>query len=313
MPTPPLSPSLAQEAVNALADNGGNATHAAAQLGIPRGTFQSRLAAASRMGLIARQDQWTFAREVRMEIPNGSVVVFSDAHYWPGIPSTAHIAAVEVVRRVKPRAIIANGDVFDGASVTRHDPFGWSSRPSVREEFETCQERLGDFEQAAPKGCQLIWNIGNHDLRFERTLVAKVPELVGMQMVRLQDHFTAWDMRWSTFINPDSDTPVMVKHRYAGGIHSGYNNTLKGGVTMVTGHTHLLEVKPWGDYRGRRWGVQTGALADLHGPAMEYHENGPSSACSGFAVLTFRDGQLLPPEICEVINGRAYFRGEVVA
>jgi hypothetical protein len=34
--------------------------------------------------------------------------------------------------------------------------------------------------------------------------------------------------------------------------------------------------------------------------------------CSGFAVLTFRNGKLLPPELCEVIDGVAYFRGEEV-
>jgi hypothetical protein len=105
----------------------------------------------------------------------------------------------------------------------------------------------------------------------------------------------------------------MVKHKNAGGVHAGYNNTMKGGYTSVTGHTHLLESKPWGDWRGRRWGVQTGTLADLHGPQFEYHENGPSSACSGFVVLNFKDGELLPPELAEVIDGKCIFRGEVVA
>ena len=46
---------------------------------------------------------------------------------------------------------------------------------------------------------------------------------------------------------------------------------------------------------------------------MEYAENAPSQACSGFVVLTWKDGRMLPPEMCEVIDGKAYFRGEVVA
>lgn len=260
-----------------------------------------------------RDDGWTFTREKPLEVDTGSVLVFSDAHYWPGEMTIGHRAAIAVTKKIKPRAIIANGDIFDGASVSRHDPFGWTKRPSVREELEVCQERLLEFQLAAPKGCQLIWNIGNHDIRFERSLATKAPEMVGLQMMRLADHFPDWDMRWSTKVNWDSGHPVMVKHRNAGGVHAGYNNTMKGGVTIVTGHTHNLEAKPWGDYRGRRWGIQTGCLADLHGPAMEYHENGPSPACEGFAVLTFRDGVLLPPELAEVIDGKAYFRGEVVA
>jgi hypothetical protein len=40
--------------------------------------------------------------------------------------------------------------------------------------------------------------------------------------------------------------------------------------------------------------------------------DGPPPGCSGFAVLTIRDGQLLPPELVEVIDGRACFRGSYV-
>ena len=266
----------------------------------------------SRVPEVWRDDGWTFERVVPYNIDTGSILIFSDAHYWPGEASVAHKAAIAVTKQIKPRAIVANGDIFDGVSVSRHDPFGWTSRPSVKEELEVCQERLLEFELAAPRGCELFWNIGNHDVRYERSMATRAPEFSGLQMMRLADHFPNWSMRWSTAVNWQSDHPVMIKHRNAGGVHAGYNNTLKGGVSIVTGHTHLLEAKPWGDYRGRRWGVQTGCLSPLDGPATEYTENGPTSACEGFAVLTFRDGILKPPELCEVIDGNAWFRGEVV-
>lgn len=256
---------------------------------------------------------WTFPREKRLEIDTGSVVVFSDAHFQPGEPSTAHKALLAVIAQVKPRVVIANGDIFDGGSIGRHPPFGWADRPTPVQELHACQERMGDIEQVAPRGCELVFTVGNHDVRWERTLASQAEQFRDLFGMRLTHHFPAWELVWSAPINWESRHPVMVKHRYASGIHSAYNNTQKGGVTMVTGHTHALEVKPIADYRGRRWGVQTGSLADLDGPAFEYTENSPSHACSGFAVLTFRDGQLLPPELCEVINGQAIFRGEVVA
>jgi hypothetical protein len=255
---------------------------------------------------------WTYPRQKDLWLHEGVAVVFSDAHYWPGEPSVAHKALLSVIKDTKPRVIFANGDIFDGVSVSRHDPFGWSSRPNVKQELEACIERMGEVEQVAPNGCQLLWNVGNHDLRFERTLAAKVPEFVGMEMMRLADHFPAWEFQWSTMVNGKEPHPVMVKHRYASGIHAGYNNSLKGGLSIVTGHTHQLESKPWGDYRGRRWGVQTGTLADHHGPQFEYTENAPSPACSGFAVLTFREGRMLPPELCEVLDDTAYFRGKAL-
>lgn len=310
MPAPQLSEEVKRQTIAMLDKHGGNQSAAARELGIPRATFQSRVEASRTERRIT---DWTFPREKSVEIHTGSVVVFSDAHYWPGEPSLAHKALLAVIRKVKPRLIIANGDIFDGASTSRHDPFGWSNRPSAKEEIEVCQQRLHEVELAAPRGCELVWNIGNHDTRFERVLCSKVPEFAALNMMRLADHFPNWSLRWSTWINRGSVTPVMVKHRYAGGVHAGYNNAMKGGVTMVTGHTHSLEAKPWGDYTGRRWGVQTGCVADHHGPAFEYTENSPSPACSGFAVITFRDGELMPPELCECIRGKALFRGEVVA
>ena len=80
---------------------------------------------------------------------------------------------------------------------------------------------------------------------------------------------------------------------------------------MENDHQSVL-VTPWADYNGRRWGVDTGTLSDPHGPQFEYGENNPTPHTSGFAVLTFRGGKLLPPELCEVHDGAAYFRGEVV-
>lgn len=262
----------------------------------------------------AADDGWSFPRVRNVTVDTGHVIVFSDAHYWPGEASPAHKGLLEVCRALKPRRIVANGDIFDGARVSRHDAHGWARRPSVKEEIAACEERLGEIEDACGGGrCEKDWNLGNHDIRFERSLISKVSDFEGLSGFRLQDRFPRWEMAWSTMVNPSAAIPTMIKHRNAGGIHSGYNNTLRGGIHMVTGHTHLLGVTAWGDYRGRRYGVSTGSLSDLHGPQFEYHENGPSPACSGFAVLTFKDGELMPPELCEVINGRAIFRGEVVA
>lgn len=276
-------------------------------------TFATRPAAGYETRTPILDYGWTFAREMRHEIPDGTVVISSDHHYWPDIITTAHIALLNVIKIVKPRIKILNGDIFDGVSVSRHPPFGWSKRPTVKEEVEACQERIHEIELALPQGCKRLWSMGNHDIRFERSLAQNSKEFEGLRGWRLEDYFDQWDMAWSHFLNPNSAHPVMVKHKNAGGVHAGYNNTMKGGVTIVTGHTHTLECKPWGDYRGRRYGIQTGTITSLDGPQTEYQENGPTYACPGFVVLTFKNGDLLPPELCEVRGDVAYFRGEQVA
>jgi len=243
-----------------------------------------------------------------LSVDTGTVIVFSDAHWWPDHErTTANEALHELIKDLKPVAIVANGDLFDGAKVSRHAPLGWAQLPSVKGELEICQERMADIEMLLPKGCAKFWNVGNHDSRFDRALVSNAPEYDGV-VERLEDKFSRWDFAWSLAVNND----VMIKHRYHNGIHAAYNNALKSGKTLITGHLHRLAVTPRADYNGRRWGVDTGTLANPHGPQFDYAENNPSPHTSGFAVLTFKDGMLLPPELCEVLNEKAYFRGECV-
>jgi hypothetical protein len=54
-------------------------------------------------------------------------------------------------------------------------------------------------------------------------------------------------------------------------------------------------------------------MANLDDPAFEYAEDNPKNWRSGFAVLTFWQGKLMPPELCEVISeGIVYFRGQII-
>lgn len=241
---------------------------------------------------------------------HGRVVVFSDAHFWNGWSKTpAYKGLLNVIRELKPKVIVANGDVLDGAKISRFPPDGWDKRPRMADELEEVKERMAEIRHAY-RGARTVRTIGNHDTRFDRHLAVNSSEFEGIYGFRLKEHLPAWEETISLFINRN----CMVKHRFHGGIHSSYNNTLRAGTSIVTGHTHLLEVKPWSDYRGRRYGVSTGTIADINGPQFAYTEDNPTNWCSGFAVLNFdRDGNLLYPELAEVIDGRCYFRGEVIA
>lgn len=242
-------------------------------------------------------------------LDNGTAIVFSDAHYWPGEPTVAHRALLEVCKQLKPKMVIANGDVYDGARISRHEPMytGTMTLPTPQQELDAVRLRMAEVEKAS-KGAHRVWTIGNHDSRLHRYIAVNAPELSDMPGVSLWDYFNGWEHGWSLMVNGE----VMVKHRYHNGIHATYNNTLKSGVSVVTGHLHRLCVTPWGDYRGRRYGVDTGTLSDPLGDQYTYLEGNPTPWCSGFAVLTFKEARLLPPELCEVIDGHAYFRGQRV-
>jgi hypothetical protein len=244
-----------------------------------------------------------------MEIANGTVIVFSDAHFWPGVRTAAFRALLKFIDELKPVAVINNGDAFDGASISRHPSIMWESKPSVIDELKACEQRLTEIEDAAGKA-KLIWPLGNHDARFETRLAQNAPEFRGVKGFHLKDHFPKWTPCWSCWINDD----VVVKHRYHNGVHAVRNNIAKGGKTMVTGHLHSLKVTPMSDYNGTRFGVDTGTLADPSGPQFQdYTEDGPLDWRSGFAVLTFHNGRLLWPELVHVLgHNEVEFRGQVV-
>lgn len=246
------------------------------------------------------------------EIDSGVVMVASDCHYWPDLISTAHRAFVKLVKDLKPRIVCINGDAFDGASISRHPAGGtWQAIPSVKQELEACQDRLEEIQKAAGNAhLSFLW--GNHDLRFNARLQQQVGDTFkGVMGMNLTEHFPLWRFSMSLMINGDT----MIKHRYHNGIHAIYNNILKSGTSMVTGHLHSLKVTPFTDYNGSRYGVDTGTLSPINAAAFTYGEDSPVNHRSGFAVLTFHEGRLMPPELCEVIDedeGIVYFRGQVI-
>lgn len=242
-----------------------------------------------------------------VHVQDGVVLIGSDAHYWPGDPSVAHQAFVKLCKKLKPVGVILNGDIFDGARISRHERIGWEVLPDVMAELKAVKDRLGEIERAAPNAWKKRTR-GNHDLRFEKYLGMHAPEFREVAGFKLSDHIPAWQESWSVWISDE----LIAKHRYHNGIHGAYNNALKGGKSIATGHLHSLKVTPWTDYNGTRYGIDTGTLSDPWGPQYEYMEDGARNWRSGFAVVTFAAGKMLPPELCEVMDGTAYFRGAAV-
>jgi hypothetical protein len=245
-------------------------------------------------------------------IENGTVIVFSDAHFWPSIHTTAFKGLIWAIKEFQPKAIIANGDVFDGASISRYPRIGWDSTPSVIQELKACEIALGEIEDTAKKArsnTQLIWTLGNHDARFENRLAANAPQYEFVKGFSLKDHFPTWHPCWSCWPTEQ----VAVKHRWKGGIHATHNNTVNSGVSIITGHLHSLKVTPFSDYNGNRFGVDTGTLAEPNGPQFEnYLEDSPTNWRSGFAVLTFHNGRLLWPELVHKwAENQIEFRGKI--
>lgn len=233
-----------------------------------------------------------------LDIKNGAVLIGSDFHIWPGEASTCLRAFKKFVADIKPTAVILNGDVMDFPRISRH-PQNWESAPDPQEEIEAAQDHLNDIVQVCKRGTHKIWTLGNHDARFELMIASAAPQYRGVRGVHLSDHFGCWQKAMSCFINEGVEGgATMVKHRLKGGQGATRANALNAGVSVVTGHLHCQNVRPLSDYRSfDRYGVDTGCVADKEHRAFSYTEDSPLDWRSGFALLTYRDGKLLYPEL----------------
>lgn len=287
----------------------------AKQLGINRRNVQRRRALLAAKGYalaspnLGDDSVSSHPHRYEFEVRNGTVIVGSDFHIWPGAESTALRAFKKAASWLKPQAVILNGDVMDFPKISRHAPIMWESAPDPQDEIEAAQGHLHDIAMACGDA-RKVWTLGNHDARFESRLATMAPEYRRVTGVHLVDHFPLWEPCWSAWINND----VVIKHRpLGGGIGAARNSTAKAGKTIVCGHLHSMKVVPYTDYNGTRYGVDTGCIADpSHKAFVDYTEDAPLDWRSGFCVLTFKDGRLMQPELVQVWDkDHVEFRGKV--
>ena len=314
MPLPKPSRAKCEHAIETL-KRLGTVADATRELDLPRSTFISWLEIGRRhYGLVVPEIPKALPKGRReLEIVDGVGFVGSDAHYWPGEPSTAHRAFVRFIAREKHKKfVVLNGDAYDFPGISRHPPIGWVNLPTPAQELEIVAERLGEIAKAAGK-IPKFFPAGNHDLRFETLIAKNVPELKACRGTSLVDNTPDWEPCWALFVN-DSHGGAVIKHRARSGIHGPHNNTLWAGRTIITGHAHSQKVMPVTDFNGTRWGVDTGCLAEIYGPQFEdYLEGGFRNWRSGFARLKFVGGKLLTPELIRVVEpGIVEFRGELI-
>jgi hypothetical protein len=245
-----------------------------------------------------------------MELEKGRVIIFSDAHFTD-TTTTAFKALLKFIEHFKPKAIICNGDAFDGAVLSRFPKINYERQPSVLDELNYCKTHLEAIEKVRPAGCRLIWPMGNHDLRYESFLVSRASEFSGVDGFSLKYHFPNWETCWSFWINDDT----VIKHRHKGGRYAGYNNVQASFCNIFTGHTHVLTCSPISTFDQKTyWGVQTGTLADINSETFGYVEDSAKDWRQGFILASWDRGQLLMPEMVMTYGeDEVMFRGEILA
>ena len=305
----PLAKEVAEETVKHWYEADFNASAAARRMRISRSTFSSRIDRVKTLypELLIEQNnkpiqEWTIPQFHNVDLDDGSILIGSDAHIWPYNDTIMMKAFALASKKLKPKVIVLNGDILDGARVSRHGSLLGQAAPKLTHEL-TAVHRWIDTLYRAPTR---IWTMGNHDQRVDNYLANNAPELDDYAG-RLSDRFPDWTFCWAATINN-----LEVRHRFRSGIHAGWNSALHSGISTVTGHTHQLQVTAVRNRNGTHWGIECGMLGDPAHKAFEYTEGQTNRTQAGFVVITFRNGIMMPPETCELVDGRPVFRGDYI-
>jgi predicted phosphodiesterase len=107
------------------------------------------------------------------EIKQTKTLIISDLHI-PYQDNNAIKLALDYGKKHGATCILINGDLIDFATISRFDN-DWRFR-SVAQEFEAVRLFLTTLRKAFPKA-KIVLKEGNHDLRWEKWLFLKAPEI----------------------------------------------------------------------------------------------------------------------------------------
>lgn len=246
-----------------------------------------------------------FEKTRNIELKDGTVIIFSDPHFYPDSNTIAQAAILTLIKDLKPKVVLCGGDALDGTQISRHDPTrGWHSPPSIREQLECMMLSMTEIKKAA-KGAITYMTLGNHDARLSRYLAVNAPYSENLPGTRLEDYIPSWALSWTVTINKQ----LVMRHRNLGGML--HLQAQKAGCHYAHGHLHKLGFSITPQYGRHLYSIDCGSFADPQSDAFDYMEGAPPHI-QGFVVLTYKNGNLLMPEFCYIINGVAFFRGSIV-
>ncbi|MEL7191557.1 MAG: metallophosphoesterase [Bacteroidota bacterium] len=271
-------------------------------------------------------------RERRLAKGFQRIFVCSDIH-GVFVDYDAFFCFIEVLKTNKADLLIINGDFSDLPLLSRHFKKFWYDHPVLAEYTETKEiELIRDvlfkaiYEAVKDTGCEVLVRYGNHDERYlnplkggttaERILsihnafqTTSFPEMLGCNQYGFKVDET---LRQRYELSPG----IQVVHGISTAIHAGKVNLRKfgGGISVVTGHTHALELIFDNTLAGGAFSLQTGCLRTITN--IEYFIPGsPPKWQQGFGVIdlidTGKNRPLAFPQAIKIEEGRCMFEGQL--
>jgi len=225
------------------------------------------------------------------------VLIISDIHL-PYHDDKALFAALEYGLKEEVDTIYINGDLLDFALISKHE--NTTTKHSVKYELDCAKVFLKGLREMFPKAL-IIYKYGNHDLRFDKWIRLKAPELLDIEHINLAEILglnelsiiqldnLQWAYMWDIAILHGHELPMK-----SGGINPARAARLKINRPLIIGHFHR-QSKDAGMILGKPYyyAYSTGCLCDLSPAYMPIND-----WLHGFILIN--EGQVYQKE---VING----------
>jgi predicted phosphodiesterase len=194
--------------------------------------------------------------------------VMSDIHV-PYHNIVALTAAISFLKKEKIDGLLLNGDTIDCHLLSR-----FTKNPKMRDfkgELDTFKELINVLKKELK--CKIYFKIGNHEERYEKFLLEKAHELMGVEEFEFENILKARaegiEVIGGKRIIKLNSLNAIHGHEYIGGISAPVNIArglyLKGKTSAFQGHNHSTSEHTETDMNGKittTWSV--GCLCELH-------------------------------------------------
>jgi len=231
------------------------------------------------------------------------IAVLSDIHF-PYYNKEALTATTKYLQHYNPDCIILNGDIIDCYQLSNFDRdprekgFGY--------ELNMLREFVMQLRQLFPKA-RIIYKLGNHEERYERVILNRVPELLDLKIFNFENVISANELGVEVIKNKRliklGNLTIGHGHEFAKGFIQSVNPArgffIKAKSNFLGGHHHRSSEHVEQDINGKIVGCwSTGCLCELNP-----HYCPINNWNLGFATIEL-DGKDFQVHNLKIINGR---------
>ena len=204
----------------------------------------------------------------KVEVNDKRIGILSDIHL-PYYDKKALVSAINSIKAFEATTLILNGDIIDCYHLSSFDKD--PRNRSFKYELDMLNNFFADIRKAFPKA-RILYKIGNHEERYERAILQRIPQLIDLDLVSFENVIKAKDYGVEVIKNKRvikiGKLNVIHGHEIRAGIISPVNIArgffLKTKASTLGGHHHRTSEHIEHDLNGDFIGCfSTGCLCGL--------------------------------------------------